>query len=118
MSFNWMAQFLSFYVNSSMFILGDVVINQTKGVPMGGGASKIASSLLPAHHESQRLTIEGLGLFHGFRSGGLRFSNNPGVIRSVDDLPLLSFVYCQSCLTDMLHCNTRSAPRDNVQRLG
>ena len=102
MNFQWMVRFLRYYLDSSMFLLGDVVIKQRRGVPMGGGASKIASPLLLAHYETQWLLSSELRLQHRFEHGVRSFREQTDGKRYVDDLLVMSTAYCQQCLFEML----------------
>ena len=97
-----MVRFLRYYLDSSMFLLGDVVIKQRRGVPMGGGASKIASPLLLAHYETQWLLSSELRLQHRFEHGVRSFREQTDGKRYVDDLLVMSTAYCQQCLFEML----------------
>ena len=103
-SFRHMVQFIAYYVCHAYFLLGNLVVKQRCGVPMGGAASKCASSLLLADHEAKWLTDGSLRLAHGFGYDSAAFHKRTIGRRYVDDVIVLSCSFCGNCLQHMLAC--------------
>eukprot|EP00933_Yihiella_yeosuensis_P052111 TRINITY_DN5010_c2_g1_i1.p1 TRINITY_DN5010_c2_g1~~TRINITY_DN5010_c2_g1_i1.p1 ORF type:complete len:374 (+),score=45.52 TRINITY_DN5010_c2_g1_i1:358-1479(+) len=100
-SFEDMVQFITYYLTSAYFLVGKVVVLQKLGVPMGGGASKISSSLLLCWLEHDWLTNVDRRISAGFSSDEDFHASTKGK-RYVDDLLLMSSSLCQRCLEQLL----------------
>ena len=103
-SFEYMTKFIAYYVSNACFQLGQLAIRQRCGVPMGGAASKCASSLLLADHEAKWLSDGSIRLAHGFGHDSAAFCKRTIGRRYVDDVLVLSCSSCTQCIEQMLTC--------------
>ena len=91
-----------------IFWVGDTLIQQVLGIPMGGHLSKIMVSILLCSYERDLFTDRSWLKANGFYPNAFAIRNiHPTSlfhgIRHVDDALIFSRVFCSSCLLKLMH---------------
>lgn len=98
LTMNDMKKFLQYYLQCNVFQVGVHWVQQTLGVPMGGGASKICASLILGGCEASWVEDVPRRTALGFGGSKCEFACMTTGCRYVDDACICSTAYCSDCL--------------------
>ena len=90
-----------YYLRCNVFRVGVHLVRQRLGVPMGGSGSKACTSILLGGLEAAWVRNGARRADHGFADSPQAFQATTNGARYVDDLLVLSTVYCPRCCEAM-----------------
>ena len=82
--------------------VGNSVWRQAEGLPIEGPHSPASCSVVLGVDEATWTADAAARARHGFQPGGRRLSEQVALARYVDDLIMVSRIWCHACLGDML----------------
>ena len=102
--FTWdeLSRGLDLALAQSAVSVGNSVWVQAEGLPIGGPHSPACCSVVLGADEATWTDNAATRAAHGFNPSGRRLEEQVALARYVDDLIMVSRVWCSSCLEDML----------------